>query len=353
MSRPTQGAALLTVVLITLALFAVGHGLLAIALAELSASRAGARHLEARTAAGSAIHRVLKAPGAAWVDSVAARGDREVGVWSVGGAQAAARAWRLSPETWWLEGRGSVGVATNRTARLVWALDPLTRVLALDAVMSVAVGAPISIEGIVDAGVMASIESPLLPGDCDPWLGDFVAHYGAHPLAATGVMAAGDTAPRLGSLDLEDLLATATIRLTGSGTPTPADAGGACTEAEPWSWGDPEHRWRPCGDQLVLRGAVGDLVMQGGSGQGVLVVDGNLIVGSGARFYGLALVRGALRVEGGARLVGMAVAAGGAHVEPGSQVKGSACWVARALRARRPDLGSFRLVAGVGSLGSF
>jgi hypothetical protein len=47
----TAGAALVAVVLITLALFGIGHGLLTLALGELAASRAGVRHLQARTAA--------------------------------------------------------------------------------------------------------------------------------------------------------------------------------------------------------------------------------------------------------------------------------------------------------------
>jgi hypothetical protein len=340
-------------VLITLALFAIGHGLLTLSLAELSASRAGVRHLEARTAAESAVRRVLRAPGAAWMDSVATRGDREIGAWSVGRAAAAARVWRLSREAWWLEGRASVGGATSRSARLVWALDPLARVMAFDAVVTVGAGATSFVDGIIDAGAPAAVASPLQPGDCDPWLAELLAHYGSITLDAVGAMAAGDTAPRLGALEFDDLLGAATIRPAGSGTPAPADAAGVCAEEESWSWGDPEHPWRPCGRHLVLRGAVGDLDVQGGTGQGMLVVDGDLTFHSNARFYGLALVTGTLRVEGGARLHGTAVASGGAYVGPGSEVRGSACWVARALAANRAVLGAFRLVPGVGPLGTF
>jgi hypothetical protein len=342
-----------SVVLITLALFAIGHGLLALSLAELSASRAGQRHLEARTAAESAIRRVLVLPGAAWMDSVAHGSDREAGAWSAGRAQAAARVWRLSREAWWLEGRGSVGPVTSRTARLAWALDPFARIAALDAAVSVRAGASVLIEGVVDPAAPASVAPPLQPGDCDPWLPELVVHYGSNPLGAVGVLADGDTVPRLGELELEELLAEATIRPAGSGTPAPTERGGTCAETDPWSGGDPERPWRACGGHFALRSANGDLEVLGGSGQGILVVDGSLTLGAGARFYGLALVRGTLRVEGGARLEGLAVATGGVHVGPRSEVRGSACWVARALASRRSDLGRLRLVPGVGSLGGF
>jgi hypothetical protein len=92
--------------------------------------------------------------------------------------------------------------------------------------------------------------------------------------------------------------------------------------------------------------------MEGGVGQGLLVVDGGLTLTAGARFYGIALVRGTLRVEDGGRFQGMAVAVGGAYVAGGAIVRGSACRAVRALDARRRELSGLRLVPGVGSLGT-
>ncbi|MGE0160947.1 MAG: hypothetical protein AB7T31_16210 [Gemmatimonadales bacterium] len=348
-----MGAALVTVVLITLALFAIGHALLVLSLGELSASRAAQRHLEARSAAESAVHRSLATPGASWMDSVAMQADRSIGSWSIGRARAAARVWRLSRESWWLEGTGSVGVATARTARLAWALDPLARVLELDAVLTLGVDAPLALDGTVDPSAPAVVEAPLPTGACDPWIDTLAVRYAGDPLDAVARLAPPDTAPRLGSLDFGDLLAAATVEVAGTGSPQPSETLGTCDALEPWSWGDPDHPWRPCGGDLVLRAARGDLEVTGGAGQGVLLVDGDLTVGGGSRFYGLVLVRGALRVRGGGQLIGMAVATGGAYVASGSAVRGSACWATRALAARRADLGALRLTEGVGPLAAF
>ncbi|MEQ1857835.1 MAG: hypothetical protein ABL963_15380, partial [Longimicrobiales bacterium] len=64
------GAALVAVVLLTLALYAVGHGMLAISLGELAASHAAARLVEARAGAQAVIHETLNGPAPAWLDSV-------------------------------------------------------------------------------------------------------------------------------------------------------------------------------------------------------------------------------------------------------------------------------------------
>jgi hypothetical protein len=88
-----------------------------------------------------------------------------------------------------------------------------------------------------------------------------------------------------------------------------------------------------------------------GAGQGVLAVDGDLVLATGARFFGLVLATGTLRVEDGASLTGMAVAHGGASVATTGRIHGSACWATRALAAHRSTLGRLRSVPGVGRLG--
>jgi hypothetical protein len=346
------GAVLVTVVLITLAMFTIGHGLLVLSLAELSASRAGARHLEARSAAESAVVRSLSAHDVAWMDSVPPGAGRVLGTWSLGRASAVAEARRLSSEAWWLEGTGTVGAGTSRTARLAWALDPLERVLALDGVLTVGAMSPVLVEGTVDPAGSAVDDAPAGAPTCDPWIGALDARYAIDPLQAVATLAPGDTLPALGMLGFAEILRSAEVFVTGTGSPQPLDALGVCAESEPWNWGDPDRPWRPCGSQWVFRAAAGDLRMEGGVGQGLLVVDGGLTLTAGARFYGIALVRGTLRVEDGGRFQGMAVAVGGAYVAGGAIVRGSACRAVRALDARRRELSGLRLVPGVGSLGT-
>jgi hypothetical protein len=349
MRRSDAGAALVAVVMITLALFAIGHGLFGLALGERAASRAAVRLLESSAAAESSVHLALAGPGAAWMDSVPIGGARVVVDRPFGRAWGSAAAWRLAREAWWVEGHGRVGRMEARIARLAWGTDPLARVRALDAAVSVALGSPVAIAGSVDVAAPASVDAPLDPRDCDPWIADLVAHYAAEPLAPVALLA--DTLPSLGLLSFDDLLGSADVAVAGSVSPAPVESGGTCLVDEPASWGDPERPWRPCGAHYALRRSIGSLVVDGGAGQGVLVVDGDVVLGGGARFYGLVLARGALHVENGARLVGMATASGGVYVAAGGVVRASACWVARTLAAHRTDLGGLRAMPGMGRLG--
>jgi hypothetical protein len=233
----------------------------------------------------------------------------------------------------------------------VWALDALERTAALPATLSGRAGAPWQIEGELDASDPARIEPPLDSASCAPWLGDLEARYAASPLAAIGVVSDTVGAPALGLLDFGSIVDAAEIGVAGPGTPGPVELLGACAADEPWGWGDPDGPTRPCGPHLPLRAASGDLLVDGGVGQGMLVVDGDLTLRAGARYYGLVLVTGALRLEGSATLAGMAIALDGAHVGVGSRVRSSACWVVRALAAQRPALGGLRVVPGVGRIG--
>ena len=79
--------------------------------------------------------------------------------------------------------------------------------------------------------------------------------------------------------------------------------------------------------------------MAGGLGQGLLLVDGDLTLGRGSRYYGMVVVTGALRIEDGAVLMGSAQAAGGLSVAAGGRIVGSTCWAIRALASNRVRLG--------------
>jgi hypothetical protein len=346
-----KGAALVTVVLLALALFAVGHGMIAVSLGELAASRAAVRHLEARTAAEAAVYEAFGAPGWPWMDSLARAEARGVGTRTLGRAESSGVLRRLTAESWWVEGTGRVGVAESRTARLAWALDPLERVVSLTAVVGVGVGAPIVLTGSVEATSPTAVEPPLDAADCAPWAVALEAHYLSDPLSEVAVLPVADSMPRIGLMGFSDLLADADVMVSGSGSPGPVEWLGACAASAPWNWGDPERSWRPCGSHLPLRGAYGPLHVSGGVGQALLVVDGDVTLDGGTRLFGLVIASGELRVEGGAELVGFAIAQGGVVVAADGRVRGSACWAARALAAQRATLGRLRPVPGVGVIG--
>jgi hypothetical protein len=268
----------------------------------------------------------------------------------MGDAEGRAWAWRLTREAWWLEGEGRVGSGRSRTAVLAWALDPLERTLALEAAVTVGWSSPAVVDGTVDAGG-ASTGDASADAHCEPWRTSLETRYASDPLETFAALPSADTLPALGLLELGDLLDAAQPSLSGVVSPVPVESLGDCVEREPSNWGDPEHPWRPCGQLLPLRGSRGDLRMDGGVGQGVLVVDGNLDLVGGARFHGLAMVSGALRVDGEAQLIGMAVAWGGVQIGSAGSVRGSGCWVARALAAQRATLGGLRLPPEAGFLG--
>jgi hypothetical protein len=355
-ARPTggdgTGAVLVFVVLLMLALFALGHGLLVASLGEVAASAAGVRHLAARVAAEGAVAAALRAPRAAWMDSVVAGSTRAGDARALGRATAVVIWRRLARESWLVEGRAELpGRAEVRAARLAWALDPLERVAALRGVLNAPEDGAWALDGLVDAAAPTAAVPPLDPAACASWLPELEARYADGPLSATAVLPDAARGPALGLLDVPALLAGAPALVSGAGTPGPTDRFGACVEDAPWGWGDPDGPSEPCGAHLPLRASAGDLTVVGGVGQGVLVVDGDLTLTSGARFHGLVIARGALHVEGSATLEGLALAWGGGSVAADARVRGSACWAVRALAAQLPTLGGPIAVPGVGLFG--
>lgn len=72
------------------------------------------------------------------------------------------------------------------------------------------------------------------------------------------------------------------------------------------NWGDPTYApsgvdgtTHPCAGYLPVIYVNGNLSMPSGSGQGILLVNGNLTFGSGFKFYGVVLVTGTAKATGG------------------------------------------------------
>jgi hypothetical protein len=95
-------------------------------------------------------------------------------------------------------------------------------------------------------------------------------------------------------------IVTAPSNNLGSLGPT-YDAGPpvTCRFGDLQNWGDPDDPTSPCGDYFPLIYAPGDITLSGGSGQGILLVDGNLTLSGGARFYGIIIVQGTVNTNGG------------------------------------------------------
>jgi hypothetical protein len=347
-----HGAALVIAVLLVLALALLAHGTLLLARQELAASQSSLRLLQANAAAEAAARIGMRAsmPGGysetpLWDRIVLSSTTLETGV-------ADARLFRLSREQWLLEGigRSGPGAWTSRDTRLVWILDPAARVGAFLGVVEVGQEAPVAVTGTVEAGHMRRDKAPLDPIPCRPWSAVLDSLFEGTPLPAVArVDASSRGEPLLGLLGGADLFDRIPVNVDGAGTPGPREFLGQCLTDDPWNWGDPDRPDRPCGAHLAGRTARGDLRVEGGVGQGLLVVPGDLRM-SATRFHGILLVGGRLRLQGGAQVVGFARASGGIEIDATSSVTGSGCRALRALDGLRVML-TRPLAVPVGRLG--
>lgn len=111
-----------------------------------------------------------------------------------------------------------------------------------------------------------------------------------------------------------------------------------CDRTPSRNFGAPLTPSHPCFSYAPIIHAPGDLhIAAPGSGQGVLLVEGDLVIDAGFQFYGVVLVRGALRLAGqDSRLYGAVIVfnAGseGSEVTSGARIDLSSCPLTRTLR---------------------
>ncbi len=129
--------------------------------------------------------------------------------------------------------------------------------------------------------------------------------------------AAADTATYFvyGNATYQSLAATASVVLSGGTTLTglgPVVVAGQCQTSVLTNWGDPV-RSSPagaCESYYPIIHALGDLHLSTGSGQGILLVDGDLDMTGNFKFMGAIIVRGTLSTYGtGAHITGAVMAA--------------------------------------------
>jgi hypothetical protein len=224
---------------------------------------------------------------------------------------------RLADDLFLVTAEARAGPARRRVARVVrlGAEDPLF-------LAAIVAATAIDTAGAVDA----SDHSPA-QWDCSA------------PGSALPAIAITDTNSvlRFGQFDWPTLVGLAnsrvTVRVIGA---APRVSGEECDTAAPENWGEP-NRWMggPCTGYYPVIHAPSDLVIDGGRGQGVLVVEGNLTIQGGAEFTGVVLVRGAvIGGPGGAHITGtMSVASQGAttSVLDGIAIAFSRCAARKAL----------------------
>jgi hypothetical protein len=146
--------------------------------------------------------------------------------------------------------------------------------------------------------------------------------------------------------DFDKLKVLATLILTNANPPAqaPAYTGNPqrCDSAVETNWGEPTPvlATDPCFNYFPIIYYQGNLMLQGGRGQGILLVEGDLTATGGMIFYGPVFVTGTLSTAGnskqGAKFFG-GVIAGNVSLEDmnklsgGAQVSYSSCAIKRAL----------------------
>jgi len=137
---------------------------------------------------------------------------------------------------------------------------------------------------------------------------------------------------------VSDLRARATKVLAGGYRRIePSSTGGVCNVADPDNWGAPLQPAGACGGYFPGVWVDGGLTVNGVQGQGVLVVDGDLVVDGAFEFYGPVVVLGSLVTRGsGGHFLGGVVALSAELAQDaviGTVTIGySSCAVARAIQ---------------------
>jgi hypothetical protein len=145
--------------------------------------------------------------------------------------------------------------------------------------------------------------------------------------------------------DFDKLKALATLTLTDGNPAATAPAYTAtvparCDTEVETNWGEPALSTDPCFDYFPIIYYYGNLALQGGRGQGILLVEGDLTATGGMVFYGPVFVTGTLSTSGnksqGAKFYGGVIAGNVAlddltKMTGGALVTYSSCAIKRAL----------------------
>jgi len=316
--------ALPLLLLLLLALTALGHGTLLLARGELHATWAFRHAVRAEKAAEAAIQMGLGEKDALggervpWVGISLAGGESEDGL-----IFRSTLRW-LDREYFLVEGSGgSRGwEGERRQAWVGWSLDPVVRVGALLAGGELGGGLSREAGSVLESGGFFEAPEGWSPEICEGYRAVLDSLFPGGPPLPIGPLSepepagteSGTSIPTLGLLSGFELLERA-----GSGGLSAVLPGGP-------------DQGCPSGGQPVFHGEEGSAVLVGGRSCGLLVVEGDLLLEGDARFQGLALVGGKLEVEGEASFEGMVRVRGGVRMGPGAEFQARSCPVLWALQ---------------------
>ncbi len=237
---------------------------------------------------------------------------------------------RLSGSLFLARSEGSHGPANRRiraaAALLFSAPDPLAILAQFPGALGAAGSVSLLGTAEVDGSTADRPPAQWLPADCTNWLPIVTATPGLTMEPATSFDRLGGLSPR--TVDqMADRHESGTLDLV------PVASGTECMPAALGNWGTPLDPAHPCSRYFPLIYVATDLTVTSGSGQGILVVEGNLTMSAGTRFFGLVLVRGRIVMAANSEIVGAVLAQ--SLVQPtvldGASVRRCDCAIGRAL----------------------
>jgi len=316
--------ALPLILLLLLALTALGHGALVLSTRELQATWAFRHAVRAGEAAEAGVW--LAFQGGAelpedrepWAVHSLVSGETSDGV-----TYGAELRW-LGRELFLLEGMGgSRGWAGERRMGWVgWSLDTRSRLGAFGAGAETGRGTSLVGEARIESGPFGDPPEGWPGSSCAPYVEALDSLFPGGGLPALGVLrdppsplaGEGDTIPSLGLLWGEKMLAGAALA-TGTG-PEPPDSVQGCPDV---------------GEAPVFVGTSGPLHLDRGRLCGLLVVGGDLRLSGRARFQGLVLVGGDLILEEEGAVEGMIRVGGRLLMGASALFRSTPCPVFRAM----------------------
>ena len=153
-----------------------------------------------------------------------------------------------------------------------------------------------SAPGAAKAGIAIGSASNISTSGC----GSLSCVEGSPKVQETPLADNMDTYEKFGDATWASLVAQATLTMTYDPAPAPAYLNGACNRSVLSNWGD-VNRMIPagkCESYFPIVYFPGDAKLTGGTGQGVLLVGGDLEVQGGFKFFGPVIVRGRLKTAG-------------------------------------------------------
>jgi hypothetical protein len=313
------GFAVATAVFALVVVGALAMGTVFAATHELRSGSAAIHQARAVMAAELGIEQTIATWNRQWNGAFARGFGRTSTLSTPEGAVLTVRVTRLGDELFLITSDARAGPARRQVARVV-------RLQAEDPPLLGALAARAATDVDASAGIDGSDRAPE-GWDCPP----------SSPALPSFVVADTGTLLRFGHFDWDELVEVANTRVSQHVTgPAPRSTDEECDTTDPNNWGEPTRsNGGPCTGYFPVTHAPGDLIIDGGRGQGLLLVDGDLTLKGGFEFFGALLVRGALRGgPGGARITGTVSMAALRATEPaldGIAIDFSRCTAQKAL----------------------